>query len=819
MTTRNEDTGRIAGAARRALAVLAIAAALLPFAAPEAPAQLSERVLRTAAGPWLAGSPLVVSVDFTSATGLRAVNLSYRLFGEASWTVREMQLIGAAASYAIPAAELRPGVLEYFFRFNTGGTADSTYPVLSPETQPLTLELGAAPAGGVSPVILSPDPGEHLNRDDMLISFALPAADSSIDPARTRVFLDGEDLSEHLVSSDNLFVLRPENAGVEPDGGPHNVRVVVYDTTGAQIGESSWSFQVRGPRLGPAAGETRPWEGHGTVRLETRNERLSEVVTPYNRATVDARATDGRFEVTGHLHLTNEEKETRQPQNRFFIGAESPWARLGYGDTYPVMPDMVISGKRVRGFSGGVTAGFFNFEMVAGDVVRSIEGDTLHTFPADSLNAEMGRDSIGPYGPYDANASPEVWAKYNYGTFDRSMLILRPTFSFGENVLGFTALHSKDDVGSVTYGGVPEENALAGADVALSFDRKNIEVRGQAAFSMYNSNIRGGTISDEKIDSLEADDTDGSFDADEIRTVRDIFSRFITVNENLVPLAPDPGVPTGSWEAGVALNYRPNVFQFTWLRHGASYVSFGQPFFRRDIEGFQVNDRVRLAGERLQLSAGVERLQDNTANTKPATTTSTTVSAGASWFSRNDVPNISLAILSMANANPIDPAIPASVDDNTLRFMLQLSKPFTFGQKHFASLGFSTSRRDDNTALDSDSRNHSLSGSLVTDWDVPLRTTASAMYYRNELTSAGGGEAGIGYTILFLGGEYRLMRDRLFLNAAVSPTLGDITRTLYDAGARYVFTPALSLEGKFDLYVNDGAESDVIWSLVLRAGI
>ena len=77
----------------------------------------------------------------------------------------------------------------------------------------------------------------------------------------------------------------------------------------------------------------------------------------------------------------------------------------------------------------------------------------------------------------------------------------------------------------------------------------------------------------------------------------------------------------------------------------------------------------------------------------------------------------------------------------------------------------------------------------------------------------------LGYTILFFGGEYRLMQDRLFLNAAVSPTLGDITRTLLDAGARYAFTTALSLEGRFDLYLNDGAESDVIWSLVLRAGI
>jgi hypothetical protein len=821
MMKQDGSARRPAPAARKATrlsAVVIAAVALCAMQATQASAQMSDRVLRAAAGEYRPGSPLPLTIEFTSASGIRAVRASYRLFGGATWTVREMQLVGSSASYAIPADELRPAVLEYYFTFSTGSGPDSTYPVFNPETQPLTVDLGAAAPGAASLMILSPEPGEHMNRDDVLISFSVPASDSSVDPARTKVFLDGEDLSEHLVSGDGFFVLRPENAGVEPDGGSHSVRVVIYDTTGAPAGERAWDFYVRGPRLGPADGEIRPWEGHGTVRLETRNETLSGLVTPYNRATVDARATDGRFEFTGHLHLTNEEKDYRQPQNRFFIGAESPWVKLGYGDTYPVMPDMIISGKRVRGFSGAVTAGFFDFDVVAGDIVRNVEGDTLHTFPIDSLNSELAADSIGPYGPYDTGADPDLWAKYDYGTFDRSMLIIRPSFRFGPSVLGFTALHSKDDLGSITYGGAPEENSLAGTDLTLSFDRKNIEIRGQAAFSLYNSNIRGGTISDEELDSLFSDGSYESFDRDDIETARDVFSRFITVNENLVPLGVTD-MPTASWEAGLALNYQPNNFSFTWMRHGASYYSFGQPFFRRDIEGWAANDRVRLAGDRLQLSAGMERLQDNTAGTKPATTTFTTISGGVSWFSKNEVPNITVGLLSMANNNPIDPALPLSVDDNTLRLVVQLSRQFTLGARHFTSAGFSVSRRDDDTYRDLDSRNTSFSFSVVTDYDAPLRTTASAMYYMNEVGPSSSPVAEIGYTILFFGAEYRLMRDRLFLNAAVSPTLGDIDRTLLDAGARYAFTPELSLEGKFDLYLIDGADSDVIWSLVLRAGI
>jgi hypothetical protein len=637
--------------------------------------------------------------------------------------------------------------------------------------------------------------------------------DSSIDPGLTKVYLDGEDLSDHVVKSDGLFVLRPENAGAEPDGGTHGVRVILYDTTGEPAGERGWEFFVRGPHLGPADARSGAWEGHGTVRLETRNETLEGLVTPYNRATLDARATDGRFEMTGHLHLTNEEKDFRQPQNRFFIGAESPWVKLGYGDTYPVMPDMIISGKRVRGFSGEVTAGFFDFDVVAGDVVRSVEGDTLYSFPLDSLNGQLAADSIGPYGPYDTAASPDRWAKYGYGTFDRNMLILRPSFRFGPNVIGFTALHSKDDLASVTYGGAPQENAVAGADLGLSFDRRNIEVKGQAAFSAFNSNIRGGTISDAQLDSLEHDDTYESFDRGLVEWMRDNLSRFITVNENLVPLGTEH-TPTLSYETGIAVNYQPNNFTFTWMRHGASYTSFGQPFYRRDVQGWNAGDRVRLANDRLQLTAGLERLQDNTAET-----TFTTVSGGVSWFSKNEVPNVTVGLLSMTNRNPVNPAVPLSVDDNTFRVMVQLSRQFNFGARHFTSAGFSVSNRNDDTYRNMDSRNNSFSFSVVTDYDLPLRTTVSAMYYSNEVGPSGGAVNELGYTILFFGGEYRLMRDRLFLNAGVSPTLGDITRTLLDAGARYAFTPDLGLEGRFDLYLNDAAESDVIWSIVLRAGI
>jgi len=751
---------------------------------PPAAAQFGEQVVGVSVGTYAPGAPLPISIEFANLTGIRAVTVAYRLFGQGTYTLREMQIAGNTARYLVPPDELRPAILEYWFRFvrsDAGG--DSTYPVPEPETQPLTADLTPVQTDIAGLTILSPEPGEHLNRDELLISFSVDPADTAIDPGRTRVLADGNDLSEKMLITDGLFILRPENAGYTPDGGSHTITVELYDANGDMISRKAWNFFVRGSMESDEALtlRSREWETTGTLRMETRNETVADRVIPYNRATLDAGATNGTFNIDGHLHLTGEEKDTRQPQNRFFIGAESPWVNLGFGDTYPVMPDMIISGKRVRGFTGTVSAGFFGFDLVAGDVTRAVERDSL-------------------------------------GTFSRNMLILRPSFKFGNSVWGFTALHSKDDVASIAHGGAPEENLVAATDLTLSFDRKNIELRGQAGVSLYNSNIRGGNITDARIDSIFSDSTYESFSADDLRTARDILSRFITVNENLVPLGVKD-FPTLSYEGTLAVNYAPNNFSFSYMRHGASYESFGQPFFRKDIRGFSMNDRLLLAQNRLLLSGGFERLQDNTAGNRAAVTTYTTLSGGVTYLSRNDVPNITLGLSSLGTLNPLDPDSVNGIDDNTLRFMLQLSRQVDLGARHFASLTMSTSGRDDRTWRQLDSRNTSVSLNVVTAYSIPLRTTVSAMFFSTKIDAAGSPSTELNYSILAFAAQYRLAEDRLVLNSTVSPALGDIRRTFVNGGARYYFMNNLSLEGLMNLYVNRGAGTDVIWSFILRADV
>src|SRR6185503_389436 len=111
--------------------------------------------------------------------------------------------------------------------------------------------------------------------------------------------------------------------------------------------------------------------------------------------------------------------------------------------------------------------------------------------------------------------------------------------------------------------------------------------------------------------------------------------------------------------------------------------------------------------------------------------------------------------LSMTNQNPLATSSIYSVDDNTIRFMLQAGKQIVMGARHYATAGFSVSRRDDNTVRNLDSRNTTVSLSVVTNYDAPLQTSASAMFFSTKIDRFGGPSTDLGYTILFFGAEYR----------------------------------------------------------------
>ena len=794
-------------------------------------AQVSDKIIKVNVGAAKPSQPLTIQVDFLQSNLLDRIEIAYRQFGERDFKRSEMSLAGNSASITLPAEIILPPFLEYYFVLNISGqSATETYPIENPEQQPLRVSLQETPVNPYELVILSPEKNEKLSPNDLLISFSVTQLDSIIDMKATKVFLDDIDLSKSAVRSGDLVVVKPDNASVFPDGGHHIIRIELFDTTGKSVETSTVNFSISGiVEKKPVVGSS-PWLYGASAQIETRQEHISSNTTPFNRATLSANGSYNEFRVRGSLYFTNEEKSNLQPQNRYFIGAESPWIKLGYGDSYPIFPDMIMNGKRIRGFIGNINLGKFNVDVATGSIRQHIESIIGTPFPDSNLVTEQKADRSATFVLYDSTASGKHWVKVNPGIFDRHLLVMRTGFGKrDESHLGFTYLKSYDDKNSIKYGVKPEENAVIGSDFLLAIDHRNIELTAQAAFSATNKDITKGSFSDKDIDRVFPESLYSESDRKNIRDIRNIFSRIITVNEYLVPLAMK-NLPTLSYEGGIALNYFNNNFRYNYLRHGASYESFGQSFLRTDVVGYNFSDRQRLFGNQVFLSGGYELLKDNTTKIKAATTTSTTTNIGLSYYPRINFPNITIAYLLNRNDNgraKTDTLM--AIDDKTNRILVQLGKEFILGVRHNAMLSVSSSVKNDNTERDLDTRNTAVTLTVISAFNIPLQTIMSLTFNSNKFISGSSGPVGapanLSYTTLYVNGQYRLLEDKLRLNGSFSPTFGDIQRVLINAGAQYYFWNYLSAQTQLNLYFNkkmynfSTSNTDIVWNLIIRADI
>jgi hypothetical protein len=782
-------------------------------------AQISDKVSKVTAASVQEGQPLSIQVDLLNPALIKNAEVAYRHFGEQTYKRMELSIVGNAATGTISSGEVSPPFLEFYIILTLGGNGQTeTYPVENAEVHPLRADVQerVLPAGYIA--VVSPEEREVVRREDVLISFTVKS-DSLLDSSATRVFIDGTDVSSFAVTSGSLVVLRPENTALALYAGNHTVRAEAYSRDHTLLESSQWAFTISGAAEQPMTRHEGGWIAGGTLQLETRNEKIDTLPgVPYNRATLTANAANGIFRTQGKLYLTNEEHDDRQPQHRFSLTAEIPWLKLGVGDMFPTYPDLIMNGRRVRGFFGDLMLGSFDLSVTSGQTVRQIEGDTIKTFPADSLTAELQRDSTATYRLYDAASVPPRWAKYRSGTFSRSLLVIRPRFGTEDNHWGFTFLKSTDDKNSIQFGSKPQENLVVGSDFLASIGSHTVDFTGQAAVSATNKDITRGTFTNADIDSLYKAPDYSDNDRSNIRRVRDILSRFMTVNENLIPLGAN-NMPTLAYEGGIAINAFDNALRGTYMRHGNSFESFGQSFVRPDVKGYNVSDNLRLLRNTILLSGGYERMKDNTAETKIATTTSTTGNIGVSYLSRSDVPSVTVAYLLAENISdyPVDSL---ATNDRTNRVVVQLSKPFVYAGRHQAALSVSTSHREDKSTRRLNSDNTTVSLGMTSAFAIPLQTVFNLLVSANTLPSVDSTGKPVSfkrnYTSLYLNGQYRLVEDRLLLTATVSPTFGDIGRTLLDGGVRYFFTKSVSAQTQVSLYLNNDRANDLIGSLILR---
>ncbi|HZY10566.1 MAG TPA: hypothetical protein VFF29_05370 [Bacteroidota bacterium] len=788
-------------------------------------AQVSDKISKITFGEVKGGEPLSIQVDLAKTVELEKIEIAYRQFGQREYKRMELPITSNAASGSIPATELASTFLEYYFiLFDKQSGSEETYPLENPIEHPLTFTLPETQQENQYIVVLSPEDNERLKIEDAVISFSIQTTESSIDKPATKVYLNGSDVSGNAVISDDLFVISPPNIISAFKSGSNTIRVELFDNAGKSFSSYSWKFTTIGEGEAPESETPSAWVYTTSIQMETRHETIAKESTPFNRSAIASTGSYGNFSLIGRLYVTNEEKDNRQPQNRFFIGAESRWLKIGYGDSYPTFPELIMSGRRLRGLNSNLTLGFINVDLALGSIVRKIDGRAIRTFPLDSLNSVQNDaarpDQTGLFAPFDNT----LWAEYRYGTYQRDVVALRTSFGSRERThWGFSYFKAKDDVGSIKYGIKPEENLVVGSDLLLSFDNKNFEISGQGAFSVSNKDISGGTFTDTDIDSIFRAPNFDEDDRDRIRNIRDIVSKYITVNENIVPLSLE-NLPTLAYQGGLSLNYFNNSFKFLYLRNGNNFESFGQTFIRTDIVGYNIADRLRIIDNQVHITGGFERLEDNTAKTKAATTTTTTTNVSVSYYPSINFPNVTVGYLLASNTNGLTSTKPLyAIDDVTNRFLVQLGKEIRLGARHQVTLNFSTSAREDQTAKNLDTRQTTFGLSAVTSYAIPLQTIVNLTLNSSKFSTPL--EVKTSYTTLYANAQYRMMEDKLRWSGSVSPTFGDVQRMLIDASTQYFFYKNFSAQARLSLYLNQkqsplpDSYNDTIWSIILRADV
>jgi len=762
-------------------------------------------------------SPLYISAELLQPSLINSIKVAYRNFDESQFKVKEMEIIGNTASLKIPASEVRLPMLIYYFVISLNNGTIETYPTGIPQqATPIEVTIYSQSEKEKEIIILSPAEEEILSIDDFFVSVSLMKVSDDVDKSLTKIYLNNLDITSKSIISGDVIVFNPNNFPEIISYGNQNLIVSIFNKDGSLYSKVERNFSVAKNYREVQNIEGINWSAD--FQAESRNESFGSLSTMYNNFTANLTSTYYDWTMKGYGYITSEENIKSQPRNRYSVGIYSDWLYLKAGDNYPVFPELIMNGKRVRGFNGGIAFGFLNIDAAYGEINRGVNGKLLNFYSADNKPFQSNIIAV------DSSKYGFPFAEAEFGTFNRNVFAVRPSFGKGENFqLGLTYLHSKDDLKSIKFGSKPEENVVIGTDLKLAFDDQRILFRGQSAFSLFNKDITDGTLSDSEIDSLfGGEGSTLNIDPGSIKDVKKVMGKFITVNENIGPLNPQELSSLGA-EAEMQLNYFDNQLRTSYIYRGNDYTSFGQDYLRKDVAGINISDRFRMIDNKVFLTFGFENLNDNLQKTKLSTTNYRTINSSVSFFTRSDFPDITFGYTRFNNENDIKNSDSIHyVNNATNKFNVRLSYNFLWSVKHSTSLNVFTSARDDKSIRNMDANYFSSNWSLSSYWSSDLTSYFNFIYYSSNLQQAVDSITTkniYNYFTLSFGGKYRILENNLEVSATFSPSFGDFKRQAFDLIAQYFFSQQLRATFQARVYRLPDQATNSIFGLTLNYSI
>lgn len=760
--------------------------------------------------------PLQIKLALLNSSSIESINIFYNNFENIEYKSIEMEIYGEIANVIIPSNDVLSPFLEYYFEIKLTNGEREIYPEGAPiNANPFQIRINTKTKNNNEIIVLSPEPNSQINSDDFFVSISLLKVSDRINKSNTKIFLDNNDITSMSLIADDLILYNPSNYNQKINSGNHLLKIELYDSSKNIYQSKSISFFILQQNVSLNTNEIYNSNQKSAIKYnfniksENRNENIRDNNNWYNNLNLNFNSEYSNWQIIGNAYITSEEKKYLQPNNRYSIIIQNDWLKLNFGDNYPQYPNLILNGKRVRGFSGNISVGIFNLSTSLGQITRDIEGNILQMY--NSYNVPIGSDII----PIDSTKNGFPFAKVNFGTFKRNITVIRPSIGNGKIFqFSLTYLHSKDDKESINFGNQPKENLVIGTDFSLSLDNKKIQLTGQGAFSLVNNDITTGTLSDEMIDSVFGSSGTLNADPETIKDIKNILGNFITVNQFISPINPEK-LPTLAAEANLSLNYFNNFFKSSYIYRGNDFKSFGQEFIRTDIAGFNFMDRIRLIQNQLFISFSYENLKDNLQNTKISTTTFQTINTSISYYPRKDFPSIIIGYSRYDNQNEINVNDTNygmyAIDDITNRYSAQISYNFFWHFKQQASINFNLSNRNDKSLSDYDVDNFSI---YISD-NLSLNENLSSFFNFGINQSTIKNEE-FDYVSILLGGKYKLMENKLELSGSISPTFGNFERRVLEISANYFLIKNLSFNFQFRFLSYPYLSDDTIFALTTR---
>lgn len=789
-----------------------------------------------------AGKNIPVKATIDGEGQVRTCYLYFRMAGKESFENIEMLSSIDGWTGEIPAAVVTTPGVEYFISAITHSQKIVTAPAANPYNAPYRIEIGSqapkrqpnsmstpsAIGDFITPdsedfLILSPEAGEVVTETEAVIAISFIGNASAIDWKHFRLYLNGKNITRKLSTKQGVLSYIPRR--LPP--GEYQIRLKYKQKNDSNYRQLKWTFQVEsgGDSEDGTSLASNPIQGN--IYVDLKNETVNDYRLETNVIGGNLRVNYAGFKVNGNFYQTSRETETSQPRNRYFIGVENKWLGFHFGDAYPRMHELMLWGKRVRGFGAHIHTGLLNVEFVTGETNRAVNGVTFSDFvlnPATGDTLYYNPNSVPPDTVNDGNLTEYTTKPANfeyvqsstvsqYGTYQQILTGIRPSVGWGDNFqFGLSLIKAKDQVNSIDAGFNPRDNVVIGSDLLLAFDNHRFELKGSVAFSLLTEDISNGMFTKDQIDSTF--DVEIPFDPAE-------FEKYLVINESTTPLDPT-GMSSLAYHTRLKMNYFNNSFEIQYKSIGPEYNSLGNTFMRKDIRGYSISDRLRLFRNRLMVNFEMNRFEDNFFDETQPTTILQTFNVGFSLFLPRRFPQISLSWRNHNRDNGLtDPPAVDEFDQRIKNDTRDLSVNLNYNLTamnldHSFSMSFISSKREDGfdrTIYDIETNLKMFS--LHTKFQSPLSTTIS--FATNE-NIAGGNANQYKYQMVDLRAEYRLLQDRLRCFGGLKQTSAsnispgstlDFRRFYFQSGAAYELNEHHSamLNGYFINYFGNGGQS------------